>query len=236
MNEIKIQPNNKNINIDGSSIKKNKQVINKSTHEKSDMKKYTWDEALIQNVFPKSGITLRNVKRVFLEILGITPINVYVETTPGMYKSLYVKAKYHGEDLLYSRRETESRAAGQTILYSKHGKVQIIKLLGEDRTLSNEELKNKILQTLRIPIDLAEIMIQPNNQATIDKFEDREEAAPVIAPPKPGTKEKDPPKRRRVGNPSVDPKPKASLKETEQDDILKKIVQRFKLIRHGEAA
>jgi hypothetical protein len=42
-----------------------------------------------------------------------------------------------------------------------------------------------------------------------------------------GTEEEKDKKRRRIGNPNVEPKPKASMNENEQE-ILKQIVARFK--------
>jgi len=47
---------------------------------------------------------------------------------------------------------------------------------------------------------------------------------PTVAPSKPGTKK---PIRRPLGNPNVQPKPKATMSENEQD-VIDKIVQRYK--------
>jgi hypothetical protein len=48
---------------------------------------------------------------------------------------------------------------------------------------------------------------------------------PTIAPSKPGTDKPKP--RRPLGNPNVQPKPKANMSESEQD-MINKIVQRYK--------
>jgi hypothetical protein len=230
MNEIKIYPNNRNISVDGNKFIKNKQIINKSTHENSKITKYTWDEALANNIFPRSGITLKNVKGIFIDKLGITPSNVYTEKSVGMLNSIYVKANYHGEPILYSRRETHNSYAGQTILYSKRARVQCAGW-GSDPNVTKET----ILQTLKIPYDLSEIMIFPNNKATMDKFENggvETAPSPVIAPPKPGVKPETPPKRRKFGNPDVDPRPK-NLKEQGNSDVMNKIIQRFKQLKNA---
>lgn len=236
MKEIKIQPKT------GSELRFNNRLVNKSTAADSKIQKYSWEEG--QKLLP--SVTLKNAKGIF-DKLNITPSGVYIEINnkvKGQYytgggfnsdshdyirKSFYIKANYHGEDLLYSRRETENTSAGQTRLYSKYARVQCSGW-GTDSEID----KNYILRQLKIPIDLAEIMIHPNNQATLDHFEDRDtETAPVIAPPKPGVKPETPPKRRKLGNPDVDPKPKAKLEEAGKDDILNKIVKRFNSIKHA---
>jgi hypothetical protein len=48
---------------------------------------------------------------------------------------------------------------------------------------------------------------------------------PTVAPSKPGTDKPKP--RRPLGNPNVQPKPKATMSENEQD-VIDKIVQRYK--------
>jgi len=61
------------------------------------------------------------------------------------------------------------------------------------------------------------------NQPSISPSKPRETPLPDVKPGRPGTDKPKP--RRPLGNPNVQPKPKASLKE---DEILNKIVTRFK--------
>lgn len=62
--------------------------------------------------------------------------------------------------------------------------------------------------------------------AKAPKEEPNEKPGPAVAPGKPGEKPKSP--RRPLGNPNVNPNPKAKKAKMNEEEMLQKIIQRFK--------
>lgn len=75
----------------------------------------------------------------------------------------------------------------------------------------------------------AEVLKRHNEESQVDENQpshapSKPERETTTLPARPGTKEKPDEKRRKIGNPSVSPKPKALT----EDEMLDKIVKRFK--------
>ncbi len=79
--------------------------------------------------------------------------------------------------------------------------------------------KNKLKEMIREIVD----RVLAENAPAPSKPKPSEKPGPAVAPGKPDTGKPKP--RRPLGNPNVDPNPKAGLKE---EEMLKKIVARFK--------
>jgi hypothetical protein len=78
---------------------------------------------------------------------------------------------------------------------------------------------NKLKEAIKAAIDK---VLSENQPATKPSPRPTEKPGPAVAPGKPG--EKKDPNRRKIGNPNVKPAPKAMNEE----EMLKKIVARFK--------
>lgn len=119
INEIKIQPNT------GGFVSFNNKLLNKTTGNESKITKISWNEALQSKIF--SGITLKYLNTIFIDILGIIPSKVYIENNPSFTRpGLYVKGDYHGNEIMYVKKT--SKNGGQDpipILYSKYAKIFI---------------------------------------------------------------------------------------------------------------
>lgn len=84
--------------------------------------------------------------------------------------------------------------------------------------MNKKQLKERVFSKL------IERVLSENQPAT--KPKPAEKPGPAVAPGKPGEKEE--PNRRKIGNPKVKPNPKAIKKTVNEEEMLNKIVDRFK--------
>lgn len=103
-----------------------------------------------------------------------------------------------------------------------HTKAALIKIENKIKQMcQNEKIKQMFMNT--IPRALVNILKENQPQTSPSTAPSKPNIQPGIKPGTPGTDKPKP--RRPLGNPNVQPKPKASLKE---EEMLNKIVARFK--------